>query len=75
MRLVIGTSVELGADMAAASLEELGPVTRFAVRGDEGVDVVCGNLVLPDADVHVTIGPRRERGVEMVAEAPPRPDG
>jgi hypothetical protein len=27
MRLVIGTSVELGADMAAASLEELGPVT------------------------------------------------
>ena len=75
MRPVIGTSVEFGADMASAPLEELGPVTSFAVRGDEGVDVVCGDLVLPDPDVHVTIGASRDRGVELMAGAPPQPGG
>jgi hypothetical protein len=42
--------------MASASLEQLGPVTSFAVRGDEGVDVVWGDFALPDADAHVIMG-------------------
>jgi hypothetical protein len=50
---VIRTSIELGADIASTSLEELRPVTIHPIRREEGVDVVCGDFVLPDSDVHV----------------------
>ncbi len=75
MSPVIGTSVELGTDMTAALLEQPSPVARCAVRGDEGVDVVCGDFVLPDPDVHATMGARRDRAVEVMAGAPRRPGG
>jgi hypothetical protein len=68
MRFVIRTSIKLGADIASTSLHQLRLATIYPVRGDEGVDVVCGDFALPDSDVTCKPVERKgDRGVEIAA--------